>query len=311
MVDHFRLQLDQITEFGPILGVGQIGVTTDRARSRARRIQQNRVKRPLEPARIDDNDFGWQMHPCKVFPNPLHPLLGVIDRRHLRTCGGKLHGFAPGRGAKVEHGLAFLWRKDFKGQRRGSVLHPPIAFGKTGHGGDLPRIGDAHRSGGQDGAAHGRGQTFRISFRGQIQWRTCEMRGLDSRHRVGPPGFCQRTPQPFWQARRAQGRPCLWPFGGDFAQNGIGQPLEVSQFFMRCDQFDHRIHHAVGRAALTQFDGADAQRVAHGQRRVFRQVFLQQTVGAFHPAQGIHRQTLRPCAVIGGQLVQRPRRQEL
>ena len=80
---------------------------------------------------------------------------------------------------------------------------------------------------------------------------------------------------------------------------------------MRRDQFDHRIHNAVGRAALTQFDGADAQRVAHGQRRVFRQALLQQTVGAFHPAQGIHCQTLRPCAVIGGQLVQRPRRQEL
>ena len=80
---------------------------------------------------------------------------------------------------------------------------------------------------------------------------------------------------------------------------------------MRRDQFNHRIHHAMRRTALTKLDRADSQRIAHGQRRIFREVFLKQAIRPFHPTQGISGQTLCPRTIIGGQLVQHTRRKKL
>ena len=45
--------------------------------------------------------------PGEVLGHPLHPALGDVERGDICPRRGKLHRLATGRGAEVEHALAF------------------------------------------------------------------------------------------------------------------------------------------------------------------------------------------------------------
>lgn len=72
-----------------------------------------------------------------------------------------------------------------------------------------------------------------------------------------------------------------------------------------CDHLDHGVYNPMGRTSLTKLDRAQPQRIAHGHRRHFAQMFLQEPVGSLQPAQSIDGQPLRPRAVIRWQMIKR------
>ena len=311
MVDQLGLQLDQITEFRSVFGIGQVRVAADGAGGGAWRIQQNGVECALHGARVLGQRLGLQPDAGEVFLHPLHPGVRLVDGGDDRPRGGQLHRLAARRGAEVQHRLALLRGQHPHRDRGGGILHPPVALGKARHGRDLPGIRHPNRACRQQCAPHGLCQSGGIALGGQIKRCAREMRLFHRGHGIGAPSLGQRSAQPFRQARRAQGIPRLGPLSGDLAQHGVGQPLEMAQRAVLRDEVHHRVHHPMRGPALTKLDRADPQHIAHGQRRCLLQVLLQQPVRPFQPAQRVLRQTLRPRPIIGGQLVQRARGKKL
>ena len=133
---------------------------------------------------------------------------------------------------------------------------------------------------------------------------------LDRAYSLAAPCLDQRPAQPFGQARRASGRPCVRTIRSDLAQHRIGQTLEMAKMLVARDNRDHRIDHTMRRAAGAQFHGAHTQRVLHGHWRVLIKMFLQDAVGALQSAQRILCQTLRARAIVRRQLVESPGSQQ-
>ena len=131
------------------------------------------------------------------------------------------------------------------------------------------------------------------------------MRGLHRQHGFGAIGLSQRAPKPFRQARNAQFCPELRPLGGDFAQDSIDHALHRRRTLASCHDLDRVVDNAMGCTTSAQFNRGQPQHVLHCQARILLQVFLQDAVGPFQPAQSVQRQPLGPCPILRRQLFQR------
>ena len=161
-------------------------------------------------------------------------------------------------------------------------VYPPMSTGKSGAGGERPLCAKADAATWQHSAIQLRGPigSARGIFQRYIDRNRLEMRLFNCPHRRGPIGLNQRLTQPRGQPRHAQLLPIFLASLRQFAQHRIYQTFKRGCAFAVARKRNGFIHDPMRIPPSAELDNRQTQDITHTKRRVFADMFGQQTVGA-------------------------------
>lgn len=166
------LQRVERAEIGFVLQPGDVGVAADGAGRHAGRVEKDRIEWTAVPfGRIGRHASGFEREPREIVPQAREPPGGTIDRGDMRARLRELRGLAARCRAQIGDGFSGDVAEQPRGNRGGSVLHPPRALAKARQHGDRPMQQRAHGAGRQRFAVKARGPACGFGFHREIERR--------------------------------------------------------------------------------------------------------------------------------------------
>src|SRR5262249_50092444 len=124
------LQCRERSDVGRTLEPGDVRMTADSSRRRARCVEENGVERPRLPLRgVSGDDFCAEAEPGEILPQSLQPLRRSVDGGDVRAGSRELGGFATRRRAQIRNCKPAHVAKELCRQGGRGVLHPPGTLG--------------------------------------------------------------------------------------------------------------------------------------------------------------------------------------
>src|SRR5208282_1927470 len=169
--DHGQCRLEEAVllgrharHIGGRLEMAYVGMTPERARGRAGRVEEDGVRRLLGPPQLDvrGDELGTETEPREIFREPPQAMGGALERRHLGAGKRQLRRLAARCRAEIEDAFSRDIAEHARRQCRRRVLHPPGPLGEAGQRSHVAARPPAQRSRRQELGLELGGPAFRV-----------------------------------------------------------------------------------------------------------------------------------------------------